>query len=233
MIGEVVPGSEAARPGDRAEPGISGVLEVAAFLVDCPAIGAGGPQGCAFAADDVDQTARFQPHVIPPDLAAFAAPDAQVQIDLRGVKTVERDVDPLPVLGLVDLRLVVVQRRAVLGQHGDADLVGGLEILRLDGDRDVVITERLRGECLAGPAVAMLRVVQADVLHPQRSPALRPHGRVDEGDLARLVHEAPAGGDVVFRLLEAAIDEVGRIVSRDEPSVFRHEGSVHHGQALG
>ena len=60
------------------------------------------------------------------------------------------------------------------------DLAGGLEVLRLDGRRDVVVAERLDGERLAGPAVAVLRVVQADVLHPQRRAALELHGRVDE-----------------------------------------------------
>ena len=39
-----VPGGEAARPGNHAELGIAGVLEVAALPVDDPAIGAGGPQ---------------------------------------------------------------------------------------------------------------------------------------------------------------------------------------------
>ena len=117
-----MPGGEAARPRDHAELGIAGVSEVAALLVDGLAVGAGGPQRRPVAANDVDQPARLHPHVVPPDLTAFAAPDAQVEVDLRELQAVEGHVDPLPVLGLVDVRLVVVQRRAVLGQHRDADL---------------------------------------------------------------------------------------------------------------
>ena len=52
-------------------------------------------------------------------------------------------------------------------------------------------------------------------------------------DLARLIDEAPAGGHVVLRLLEAAVDQPGGIVGRDEPAVLGHEGRIHHRQPLG
>ena len=79
-----------------------------------------------------------------------------------------------------DVRLVVVQRDAVLAKHGDLDLAGGLEVLGLDGRRNVVVAERLYRERLAGPAVAVLRIVQPDVLHPQRGAAFGLDRRVNE-----------------------------------------------------
>jgi len=63
--------------------------------------------------------------------------------------------------------------------------------------------ERLYRERLAGPAVAVLRIVQSDVLHPQRGAAFVPHAASMKVDLARLIHKAPAGGHVVSRLLES------------------------------
>ena len=88
-----------------------------------------------------------------------------------------------------------------------------LEVLGLHGRRDVVVVERLDHQRLAGPAVAVLGVVQADVFHPQRGLALELDGGVDEGDLARLIYKAPASGHVVPGLLEAAVDQPGRIVA--------------------
>jgi len=54
-----VPGGELPRPANHAEPGVSDALEISAFHVADFVIRTGYLQRRARAADDVDQTARF------------------------------------------------------------------------------------------------------------------------------------------------------------------------------
>ena len=229
--GRLVPIGEVAGVGVVAQLGIADRGEVPALDVFGLAVFAGHAQWQAGAADEIDQSARLDLDVAPPDLSAAHAPGTEVQEHLGVVLAAKGGVQPGPAHGRLDGGRLPVERIAPAGtgRYGENAEVGRRAVVGLGHHRDVIIVPRQDRDLLAQAGRAAFA---GRMILPQRGPAFVADLVVAERDRARPVRR-PSHGSVTLPLVQRTIDQAERIVDGHELPVTDDERGPADGHTLG